>query len=564
MSGEKLRLASLSVLGGSRHGRTREVEEVVGEVLVGSDPDCHLVVDLPSISPIHARLWTDLDQIEVNDTRAPRGVYVNTKRVEGQAVLRPGDMLWLGPPQDPGSVCVQCRFEPWVEVLPGGGEPVEPVGDAGEVPVGVADATLETGPLEPQRASVSADVAPAVTVPPAPMPALTVPLPAPLEPAAEQAEDDEAFVLDDEASEAHEGAVPEAVEAVVTEGAAVGVAEPTAASVAEPTAPSGEEADPFFVGESGPPPTTAATNAADEGVFTLDEASPFPSNEPIAAGVPPPAAPAAAETPPSAAEDEWAIAEPGPTAVESVPAPEVSDEFFVSDEPAGAAVFEPELEPPAVAKTVAPPGPAPGADEAPDPSFDFGEFEPEPHFDPSDAAGSRRVAGRTRGGVGSASCAAAVAPRARGAPGGDTRRRGPTSRATASRAGAGRVRPGRRSQGRAGRPAGSPTPGNDDPEAPDRPRARARNARRASAGGPARGPARGAAFRRGSLLAETGRDGPRRSGPRRHPGRRRVALPRGHGAGDVDRAGPCTRRAARDRERPGLRTRRREQRRHFR
>src|SRR5512134_4191563 len=121
MPGEKLRLASLSVLGGSLHGRRREIEEVVGEVLVGSDPDCHLVVDLPSISPIHARLWTDLDEIEVNDTRAPRGVYVNTRRVEGRAVLRPGDVLWLGPPQDPGSVCVQCRFEPWVEVLPGSG-----------------------------------------------------------------------------------------------------------------------------------------------------------------------------------------------------------------------------------------------------------------------------------------------------------------------------------------------------------------------------------------------------------------------------------------------------------
>ena len=48
MSGEKLRLASISVLGGSLHGRRRDLEEVVAEVLIGSDPDCHLVVDLPS------------------------------------------------------------------------------------------------------------------------------------------------------------------------------------------------------------------------------------------------------------------------------------------------------------------------------------------------------------------------------------------------------------------------------------------------------------------------------------------------------------------------------------
>ena len=73
---------SLSVLGGPMHGRRFNPEEVVGEVLIGSDSGCHLVLDLPTISPIHAKIWHDLGDSKVLDTSAPRGVYVNTERVE--------------------------------------------------------------------------------------------------------------------------------------------------------------------------------------------------------------------------------------------------------------------------------------------------------------------------------------------------------------------------------------------------------------------------------------------------------------------------------------------------
>jgi hypothetical protein len=118
MSEGHLRLVSLSILGGSLHGRRHNPDEVVAEILIGSDPDCHLVVELPGISPIHAKVWADLSESTVYDTSAPRGVYVNTERVEQKAPIRAGDVLWLGPPQEPDSVCVQLHFEPWVEVLP--------------------------------------------------------------------------------------------------------------------------------------------------------------------------------------------------------------------------------------------------------------------------------------------------------------------------------------------------------------------------------------------------------------------------------------------------------------
>ena len=118
MPDEKLRLVSLTVLGGALHGRRHDPDEVVTEILIGSDPDCHLVVDLPGVSPIHARVWADLDASLVYDTHAPRGLYVNADRVEGQARIGEGDVLWLGPPQEADSTCVECHFEPWVEVLP--------------------------------------------------------------------------------------------------------------------------------------------------------------------------------------------------------------------------------------------------------------------------------------------------------------------------------------------------------------------------------------------------------------------------------------------------------------
>src|SRR5512134_2121252 len=74
MADPKLRLAALTVLGGALHGRRHDPDEVVTEILIGSDPDCHLVVDLPGISPIHARVWADLDEslVHIRSSGSPR------------------------------------------------------------------------------------------------------------------------------------------------------------------------------------------------------------------------------------------------------------------------------------------------------------------------------------------------------------------------------------------------------------------------------------------------------------------------------------------------------------
>src|SRR5207245_4150414 len=86
--------ASLTVLGGPLKGKTLLVEDAVDEILVGSDPDSRLCLDLPGVSPIHARIWLDLAGATVYDTRSPRGIFVNDSRVSGEAPLRGGDVLW--------------------------------------------------------------------------------------------------------------------------------------------------------------------------------------------------------------------------------------------------------------------------------------------------------------------------------------------------------------------------------------------------------------------------------------------------------------------------------------
>ena len=78
MSEGQLRLVSLTILGGPLDGRRYDPEEVVGEILIGSDESCHLVVDQPGISPIHAKIWADLDESTVYDTSAPLGSWTET------------------------------------------------------------------------------------------------------------------------------------------------------------------------------------------------------------------------------------------------------------------------------------------------------------------------------------------------------------------------------------------------------------------------------------------------------------------------------------------------------
>lgn len=100
---------TFTVLGGALKGTRLVIDDAVDEVLIGSDSGCRLVLEVPGVSPLHARVWIDLQGATVHDTHSTRGVFINDARVDGEAPLGDGDVLWLGPPGEDESVMIQFR-----------------------------------------------------------------------------------------------------------------------------------------------------------------------------------------------------------------------------------------------------------------------------------------------------------------------------------------------------------------------------------------------------------------------------------------------------------------------
>jgi hypothetical protein len=100
---------TFTVLGGALKGTRLVVDDAVDEVLIGSDSGCRLVLEVPGVSPLHARVWIDMQGATVHDTHSTRGVFINDARVDGEAPLGDGDVLWLGPPGEDESVMIQFR-----------------------------------------------------------------------------------------------------------------------------------------------------------------------------------------------------------------------------------------------------------------------------------------------------------------------------------------------------------------------------------------------------------------------------------------------------------------------
>src|SRR5688572_7716820 len=99
---------SLTVLGGPMAGQRLALDESVANLLIGSDPSCDFYLPHDSVSPIHARLWIDLEGAVLHETSSPHGVYVNDDRVQGKRPLHNGDIVWLGPPGGANVVMIQC------------------------------------------------------------------------------------------------------------------------------------------------------------------------------------------------------------------------------------------------------------------------------------------------------------------------------------------------------------------------------------------------------------------------------------------------------------------------
>src|SRR5512144_491292 len=100
--------ASLTVLGGPLAG-ARCVLPDGGIVSVGSAEGSTLRLDLPGVSPFHARIVVEHGTVTVFETGASRRVHVNDNPVAaGGTALRNGDILWLGTPGEDDVVMLQC------------------------------------------------------------------------------------------------------------------------------------------------------------------------------------------------------------------------------------------------------------------------------------------------------------------------------------------------------------------------------------------------------------------------------------------------------------------------
>ena len=100
--------ASLTVLGGPFAG-TRCALPESGTLTVGSAEGSTLRLDLPTVSPCHARIEVQAGRVTVHDTGADRALHVNDNPLDpGGSVLRNGDILWLGTPGEDDVVMLQC------------------------------------------------------------------------------------------------------------------------------------------------------------------------------------------------------------------------------------------------------------------------------------------------------------------------------------------------------------------------------------------------------------------------------------------------------------------------
>jgi pSer/pThr/pTyr-binding forkhead associated (FHA) protein len=139
----------LTVLGGPMSGTQFAIEDAVDNILIGADSSCKFCIPLPGVSPIHARIWLDADGATVYDTHSPRGLYVNDDRVNGQAPLKNGDILWLGTPGEQDVVMIQCRL-PRAAPAPEPPAPASPP-PAPEVPEATLVMAAEAGLSDPDK-----------------------------------------------------------------------------------------------------------------------------------------------------------------------------------------------------------------------------------------------------------------------------------------------------------------------------------------------------------------------------------------------------------------------------
>jgi pSer/pThr/pTyr-binding forkhead associated (FHA) protein len=76
--------------------REQKIELKPGLVLVGRSSGCHIVLDDALVSRRHAQFIVTKDSVVVEDLASVNGVYVNSRRVEGNEPLKEADRVQIG------------------------------------------------------------------------------------------------------------------------------------------------------------------------------------------------------------------------------------------------------------------------------------------------------------------------------------------------------------------------------------------------------------------------------------------------------------------------------------
>jgi hypothetical protein len=336
--------ASLTVLGGPFAG-TRCALPESGTITLGSAEGSTLRLDLPTVSPYHARIEVSAGRVTVHDTGAERALHVNDNPLEpGGTVLRNGDILWLGAPGEEDVVMLQCILprRPVEAALPRAEEPAAPSllattpGPAIPTPE-VETQALWSSPGEAEALPSPDEAAEPIREEPAAeeVPAEVVPATAP-ETAAEGAPERAPEKVPDE-------------DLVVAEPSLVGASETEVAAAIQ----DGEEV--VFAEEAETVVEATEVEASTSPTILMASAEELSEPEAVSIdfgeGVVIEAEPSVSAAPPAAPESGFA------------PAPTVEPEAVFAPEPSegGEPVFAPEMAVPQ------PPAPAPGAAPVPPP-----------------------------------------------------------------------------------------------------------------------------------------------------------------------------------------------------
>lgn len=86
--------AELKVVGGKQHGSLIPLQ--TKKFLVGREQDCQLRPSSESVSRHHCVFTLDDFSVRLRDLGSTNGTYVNGQRIQGQAILQPGDRVLIG------------------------------------------------------------------------------------------------------------------------------------------------------------------------------------------------------------------------------------------------------------------------------------------------------------------------------------------------------------------------------------------------------------------------------------------------------------------------------------